>query len=156
MRQPRVFHLLQRAHTALFRAADHALKTHIGLTTSQQAVLFSLVKNDGAPISQIADQLHMGYSSLTGLVDRMEAKGLLRRQPSETDARSVHVFIEEEGRAIVRSTVPFTKGVNAALLEPFSNDEQAIIEKFLNLVAENASDVVTEHSPSASQERRSA
>ncbi|MEM9285288.1 MAG: MarR family winged helix-turn-helix transcriptional regulator [Pseudomonadota bacterium] len=156
MRQPRVFHLLQKAHTALFRAADHALKTHIGLTTSQQAVLFSLTKKDGAPISQIADQLHMGYSSLTGLVDRMEAKGLLRRQQSESDARSVHVFIEDKGRAIVTSTKPFTKGLNAALLEPFSSEEQAVIEKFLHHVAANAADVVSEQTNTPSQERRTA
>jgi len=156
MGQPRVFHLLQKAHTALFRAADRALKTHIGLTTSQQAVLFSLVKNDGAPISQIADQLHMGYSSLTGLVDRMEAKRLLRRQASATDARSVHVFIEDQGRAIVHSALPFTKSVNAALLEPFTSEEQAIIERFLNHVAENAANLVAEQSPPSRQERHSA
>ncbi|MEO1657937.1 MAG: MarR family winged helix-turn-helix transcriptional regulator [Pseudomonadota bacterium] len=156
MRQPRVFHLLQKAHTALFRAADHALKTHIGLSASQQAVLFCLTKSDGAPISQIADQLRMGYSSLTGLVDRMEAKGLLRRQQSESDARSVHVFLENKGRAVIATTTPFIKDVNAALLEPFSDDEQAVIARFLDHVAKNAADVVSDHANIHSQERLSA
>ncbi|MEO1042231.1 MAG: MarR family winged helix-turn-helix transcriptional regulator [Pseudomonadota bacterium] len=156
MRQPRVFHLLQKAHTALFRAADHALKAHLGLSTSQQAVLFSLSNNDGAPISQIADQLHMGYSSLTGLVDRMEGRGLVKRQQNQADARSVHVFIEDKGRAIVKAATPFTKGVNADLLEPFSPEEQATIEKFLDHVATSATEIVDHHARNASQERHSA
>ncbi|MEM7739220.1 MAG: MarR family winged helix-turn-helix transcriptional regulator [Pseudomonadota bacterium] len=156
MRQPRVFHLLQKAHTALFRAADHALKTQLGLSTTQQAVLFSLAQHDGAPISQIADQLHMGYSSLTGLVDRMETRGLVTRRQNQADARSVHVFIEDKGRAMVQAAMPFTKGINAALLEPFSPTEQNTIERFLDHVATNATDVVDHHANNARQERFSA
>ena len=63
MQQPRIFYLLQKAHSALFRAADHALKQRLGLTASQQAVLFILTKDDGKPISAIAEELKMGKSS---------------------------------------------------------------------------------------------
>lgn len=153
MKQPRIFHLIQQAHSALFRAADYALKKSMGLTASQHAVLFFLMKHDGAPISLIADALKMGKSSLTGLIDRMTDKGLVRRRQSAADARSYEVFIENEGRRIVEAALPGARRINAALLEPFSTEERAVIERFLRHVADNADTIVATHAEAAFKER---
>ena len=154
MRQPRVFHLLQLAHSALFRAADRALQTNVGLTASQQAVLFVLMQRDGAPITAIADQLRMGKSSLTGLIDRMSAKELVTRRQSPSDARSFEVFIEDAGRHLVHATLASTKKINASLLKPFSSDECAVIERFLKHVSENAEEIVIAQTASLLRERK--
>ena len=61
-KQLKIFHLLQLAHAALFKAADKKLKNELHISTTQLAVLFSLVKQDNAPITAIADQLNMSYS----------------------------------------------------------------------------------------------
>ena len=153
MKQPRIFHLVQQAHSALFRASDHALKKRMGLTASQHAVLFFLMKQDGAPISLIADALKMGKSSLTGLIDRMTEKGLVRRRQNAADARSYEVFIENEGRRIVEASLSGTRRINAALLEPFSTEERAVIERFLRHVADNADTIVATHAEAAFKER---
>ena len=142
MRYPKIFKLMQRAHSAIFRASDHALRKSFGLTASQQGVLFLLGARDGAPISEIADQLQMGKSSLTGLIDRMEALGLVERRQSEDDGRRFHVFIAPAGRALVEATLPATKRINNAMLASFSASECAVIERFLNHVADNAFDIV--------------
>ena len=154
MRQPRVFHLIQQAHSALFRAADHALQENVGLTTSQQAVLFVLMRRDGAPITTIADELRMGKSSLTGLIDRMSAKGLVTRRQSPTDARSYEVFIEDAGRELVHDTLASTKKINTSLLQPFSAKECAVIERFLRHVSDNAEEIVRSQSTSSVRKRR--
>ncbi|MFC3117754.1 MarR family winged helix-turn-helix transcriptional regulator [Jhaorihella thermophila] len=77
----RVFHLLQVAHSALFRAADKRSRRMAGLTTTQIAILLILRKSDGLPISALAAQLAMGKSSLTGLIDRLADKRLVERRP---------------------------------------------------------------------------
>ena len=154
MRQPRVFHLIQQAHSALFRAADHALQENVGLTTSQQAVLFVLMRRDGTPITTIADELRMGKSSLTGLIDRMSAKGLVTRRQSPTDARSYEVFIEDAGRELVHDTLASTKKINTSLLQPFSAKECAVIERFLRHVSDNAEEIVRSQSTSSVRKRR--
>lgn len=138
----RVFHLLQLAHSALFRATDRALKIQLGISTTQQAVLFALIKKDGQPIMTIADQLNMGKSSLTGLVDRMSDKGLVQRQQSTEDARSFEVFITDAGREAVGETVQSTRRMNEALLAPFSSDERVVIDRFLRHVATNSTAIV--------------
>ena len=143
MRQIPVFHLIHKAHCALFRAADQALKGHEGLTATQHAVLFILLKQDGTPISVIADELNMGKSSLTGLIDRMSEKGFLRRVQSKTDARSYEVYLEELGRKVGESSLAGTRQINGAILEPFNSREQAVIERFLEHVSNNSAEIVS-------------
>lgn len=145
MADPRFFHLVQRAHSALFRASDRALKRHIGVTASQLGILFLLNEDDGQPITAIADQLNMGKSSLTGLVDRMSEKGLVRRRVCPADARRVDVLIEEEGQRMVAAAGEGTKRINAALVAPFDAGERATIEKFLRYVSDHAETIVSTH-----------
>ena len=141
---PRVFHLLQKAHSALFRAADLRAKTTLGLTTTQQGVLLVLSQKDGLPISSIAKTLSMGKSSLTGLVDRMCEQGFLRRAPAASDGRVVNIFIEDKGRQIVARSLPDIKSYNQQLLAPFNDEQQETISRFLEHVAQNAHLIVAE------------
>lgn len=144
-RSPRVFHLIQRAHSALFRAADRKLKMDAGISASQQGILLVLARQDGLPITEIADQLSMGYSSLTGLIDRMADKGLVRRETDMRDGRVQKIFIEPYGQEVVGQTLLGIKRINARLLGPFSKSEQQVIERFLTHVAVNGADIVFEN-----------
>ncbi|MBM1817273.1 MarR family winged helix-turn-helix transcriptional regulator [Pseudosulfitobacter pseudonitzschiae] len=143
----RIFHKLQIAHSALFRAADHRTRDQLGLTTSQLAVLFILSRTDGQPISKISNTLAMGKSSLTGLVDRMCAKGLVRRSPSKEDGRVINIYLEQLGRNALEQGARETSQFNTALLAPFSVAEQDIIERFLTHLATNADDIINGSSP---------
>ncbi|MEL7486692.1 MAG: MarR family winged helix-turn-helix transcriptional regulator [Pseudomonadota bacterium] len=154
MRQPRVFHLLQRAHSALFRASDRALRDRAGLTATQQAILFSLASDDGVAITAIASDLRMGNSSLTGLIDRMSVQGLVERRRSDDDGRSHLVFIKPAGREVVSATLAETRRINAGLLKPFSDAERATIERFLTHVSENAEAIVNRNADDLTKERK--
>lgn len=140
--QLRVFHQLQVAHSALFRAADQRTRETVGLTTSQFAVLIVLSQEDGQPISDIAKQLAMGKSSLTGLVDRMVDRGLVRRMPSERDGRVINIHLEPEGQELLTRGVRETKHFNAALLDPFDETEQEVIGRFLDHLVSHADEII--------------
>ncbi len=142
------------AHSALFRAADRRLKAEAGISVSQQGVLFVLGRQDGVPITEIADVLNMGYSSLTGLVDRMSDKKLVRRMPDSADGRVQNVFIEQKGRDVLARTLADVKRINGALLQPFSASEQRVIERFLTHVAKNAADITFETNAASPQSER--
>ncbi|MFC6686980.1 MarR family winged helix-turn-helix transcriptional regulator [Jhaorihella thermophila] len=138
----RVFHLLQVAHSALFRAADKRSRRMAGLTTTQIAILLILRKSDGLPISALAAQLAMGKSSLTGLIDRLADKRLVERRPCPRDARVTLIRLTEAGRAAAATALPDTRRHNAALLEPFSDDERAVIRRFLQHLTDNAETII--------------
>lgn len=137
-----VFHQLQVAHTALFRAADHRSRSEIGLTTTQLAVLFVLGRSDGQPISQIAKELAMGKSSLTGLIERMCDKGFVRRRTSSTDGRVTNIYLEPLGQEAIEHGRLEAKHYNQELLAPFTAEEQETIQRFLMHLSENADSII--------------
>lgn len=140
---PRIFYLLQTAHSALFRAADRRLKDEFGISSTQLAVLFVLRGNDGLPISEIADRLRLRKSSLSGLIDRMTISGLVRRVTSSHDRRVQCIHIEDAGLNIAKEAAGLVQGINARLLAEYSKSEQEVIGRFLFQTAEKADQLLT-------------
>lgn len=142
MSKLRIFHQLQAAHAALFRAADHHLRDQIGLGSAQQAILFMLAKKDGLSLGEVAERLHIGKSGLSGLVDRMETAGLVERTPDAEDRRRIGLHLLPAGRELAERSRPITKAINAELLEPFSSKERETIARFLDHVTSHSQGVV--------------
>lgn len=69
-----------------------------GLTPQQFYVLKTLTEHGGTcPIGEIARAHHLTNATMTGLVNRLEAVGLVSRERSEVDRRSVMVALTEAG-----------------------------------------------------------
>ena len=68
------------------------------LSLTQLRVL-GILRDRRLRITALAEYLGLEKSTMTGLVDRAEKRGLLARAPSPTDGRAVEVFITAEGAA---------------------------------------------------------
>ncbi len=69
-----------------------------GLTTPQFYVLKTLIEHEGQiPIGQIAQLHSLTNATMTGLVSRLEAVGLVRREQNAADRRSVTVILTADG-----------------------------------------------------------
>lgn len=139
---PRVFLMLSKAHTALARVADRRTRDVAGLSVTQHGMLFLLERQNGLTVSALAQALSVQISSLSGLVDRMEASGLVRRERGDGDGRVVRIFLEDSARDLLTRTRPMVQDMNRALLAPFDEAEQQVITRFLEHVAENAEAIV--------------
>ncbi|MFK0280872.1 MarR family winged helix-turn-helix transcriptional regulator [Streptomyces sp. NPDC090499] len=73
-----------------------------GLTHMQVKVL-THVHRDPASMREIAEQLACDASNITGIVDRLEAGGFVRREVSPTDRRVKNVIATDAGRDVLRS-----------------------------------------------------
>lgn len=131
VKSPRIFHALQQANASLFRAADSELKAREGITTSHQVILFILTDEDGLPSSEIASRSGMSKSRLTGLVDTLVEKKLVRRAQGQADARQQFLHLTDEGRALIARTRQWVTSLNKALLEHFDSAERETISRFL-------------------------
>lgn len=69
------------------RATLPPLAAELELSAAQCHVLHVIEPGRPIPMRQLADTLACDASNVTGLVDRLEARGLVRRQPSPTDRR---------------------------------------------------------------------
>ena len=90
----------------LRRSAFDEQARPMGLTRSQFSVLAHLGRHDeqGMNQSEIAAALEVGKVTLGGLVDRLEASGLVRRELSGEDRRIKRVRLTPKGRRALKNT----------------------------------------------------
>ncbi|HEY5032348.1 MAG TPA: MarR family transcriptional regulator [Actinomycetes bacterium] len=94
---------LVRTQARLWDMVDAQMRRDSGLTMPRYDVLMQL---DGAGgrlgLGELASMIVLSPSGLSKLLDRMEAAGLLRREPDPRDARSTFARITRHGRTVVR------------------------------------------------------
>ncbi len=90
---------LYRASRAMTRAYMPLLEP-LGLTYSQYIVLLVLWEEDGVPVKRIGERLALDSATLTPLLKRLEAQGLLERRRDATDERIVRIQLTRKGRAL--------------------------------------------------------
>lgn len=73
----------------------------LGLTYPQYLVLSALGENDGLTIGGVAARLDLESSTVTPLVKRLEAAGLVERRRGREDERKVEVTMTDAGRALL-------------------------------------------------------
>lgn len=104
-----------RAATAVYRP----LLEELGLTYPQYLVLMVLWEEDGRSVRELGQALELDSGTLSPLLKRLEAAGLLRRTRSAMDERRVEVYLTENGRALQEKALPLPQRVaEAAGLEP--------------------------------------
>lgn len=83
-----------RAH----RASAQAILGEIGLHPGQENVLQVLLADDGRSMTKLAETLKVKPPTVTKMVARMAAQGLVRRISSDEDGRAAHVYLTDHGR----------------------------------------------------------
>jgi DNA-binding MarR family transcriptional regulator len=131
---------LLRAHAAAVGRIERDLAaSEPDLPLTWYDVLVALV---GAParrlrLRELADEVLLSRSGLTRLVDRLEAAGLLRREPDPTDRRGAFAVITEAGYEALRRTWPlYARGIQAHFARYLETDEAAVLARALDRVAE--------------------
>lgn len=128
----RLFYLLNRARQRVNKFADQHTETHLGISITQLGALLLIHQDEGCLLKDIANNLGLNNSALTGLANRMEQNGLVVRKPCEQDKRASRLFLTPEGREKVQLSFPLIKQLNTAMSEGFSDDEIKVVLKFLN------------------------
>jgi DNA-binding MarR family transcriptional regulator len=96
----------------------------VGLTSAQWAPLFKLrMAMKAVTIAELARELQMDPGATTRLIDRLEAKGLCRRERSELDRRVVNVALTPEGARVAEHIPAALSAVMNAHLAGFSHEE---------------------------------
>lgn len=72
----------------------------IGLTYPQYLVMLVLWEQEGLMVSEIGEKLHLDSGTLTPLLKRLEASGLLTRRRAVDDERRVHIALTAAGHAL--------------------------------------------------------
>ncbi len=96
---------LARAYHA-FSAYSAAHVRQLGLTPAQFDVIATLGNTQGMPLSQLAQKTLITKGTLTGIIDRLEAKGFVRREVPAGDRRSFRAVLTPAGEALFSRVFP--------------------------------------------------
>jgi DNA-binding MarR family transcriptional regulator len=99
-----------------------------------QTRLLGVLRDRSPGMHQLARHLGLDKSSVTGLVDRAEKRGLVRRRPSSDDGRGIEVDITAAGRKLAeRVAGEFAQRI-AELIEPLEPAEQEALSRMASRI----------------------
>lgn len=107
------------------------------ITPSQYALLQRLYVQDGLTPSQLAQELRLDTSSITGILGRLEKKGLIDRVYSQEDRRSVRIHLREEGKALWAQVDRVIEDANARITEGLDAERYDQLLSSLTLLEHN-------------------
>lgn len=95
---------LQRAHRELTRALEVALDERYGLSLSSLELLGRLAAAEQRrrQLSRLAAEVELSLSRVSRIIDSLQRRGLVRREPYPGDTRATNACLTDEGLALVR------------------------------------------------------
>ena len=106
-----------------------------GLRPVEYTLLTLIVENPGGTLVRLARALAVTAPNITMWVDKLEARGLVRRQPSPTDRRAQVLHATPEGEALARQATQSILEAERAALSTLSPAEHAMLVELLHKVA---------------------
>jgi MarR family transcriptional regulator, organic hydroperoxide resistance regulator len=122
-----------RAHRS--RAAE--LLGALGLYPGQEMFLFWLQREDGQTLSQIAERMGVQPPTVTKMVTRMEASGLLERRASPRDSRVTQVFLTEHANTLLPEIERVWVQLEDETTSGMNPEDRALMRQLLMRVFEN-------------------
>lgn len=128
--------LTNRLATAMRYAFEKRLE-EFGLTAPQYGFLARLFEEDCQSLSIIGKSLYCDKPTMTGIANRLEKKGFIRKVRDEEDRRVIKAVLTENGRRLRDVLRNIAKELNAEALNDFSEKEIKLFKSMLKMSLDN-------------------
>ena len=121
---------------------SHTTFRHSGITGPQLSVLETFKHRSTANAVDVARQVHLSMATLSGIIARLEQRGLIERARSDQDRRKTDIRLTSAGRHLLATAPPL---LDPAFIEAFVHrlpnwEQQMILSALKRLVALLATD----------------
>jgi DNA-binding MarR family transcriptional regulator len=103
----------------------------VRITAAQAGILFLLKQKDGRTMTELSQILGIDNSTMTGLTDRLEKAGFLKRHANPADRRASHIHITPQGLAEVEGAKKVIRRVNEEMKTGFTAEEIEAFKRVL-------------------------
>lgn len=107
------------------------------VTVSHWVVLCRLWQSDGVSTSEVGQFLEQIGGSLTGVLERMEDRGLITRKQDESDKRCFRIFLTQAGLDLIEILPPIAQNCLDETFAGVSEPDKIYFKDFLNEIIEN-------------------
>lgn len=130
-------YLVNRVRTSLFNAIDQELAP-LEVTSAQYIIMAQLFYGMAESPSQICQSISYDPGAMTRMIDRLEAKGVIRRVRHPQDRRALTLELTDEGKAVFPKLRLSVIHVMNRFLKGFTKTEARQLEGLLQRVLANA------------------
>jgi DNA-binding MarR family transcriptional regulator len=135
-------HLIRRAHQiswAIF--LDECAE--FGLTPVQYAALSAIGVHDGTDATRLSSMIAYDRSTIGSILDRLEKRDLIRREPSPHDRRQKLIYLTEQGHKLLEECEESVIRVQNRIVGVLSRDEREQFLKLLTRIVELNNDITS-------------
>ncbi len=126
---------IERDLNAIRKAVRRPFESEVAagdLTTPQRGVMQILVRNHGITLKELTSQIGLAHSTVSGIVDRLEKKGMLERRSDVRDGRLARLYPTVAVTRFIRDRMPaLTQGPLIEALRKATEDERLEIRQAL-------------------------
>lgn len=130
-------YLVSQIRNALFAALDKEMLP-LDLTASQFVVVIGAMRNRARTVNEFCQMAGIEPGPMSRLLDRLEAKGIVRRVRDSKDRRQVNVTLTDKGAALYPQINAGIHKVYGHLLNGFSEQEALNLKHALEKILMNA------------------
>ncbi|MNZ61824.1 Multiple antibiotic resistance protein MarR [compost metagenome] len=128
-----IAHMLAASNALKDRMLDKYL-AHLDITAAQFKVLFFIGRNRANTPAELCRELSLDSGSMTRMLDRLEKKELLLRQPCPNDRRSVRLQLSKAGEAVNAQAPEIASAAMNDLVDCLSAEELQTLTGLLDKV----------------------
>ena len=103
-----------------------------GLTHAQFDIIATLGNTEGMSYKELGDKTLITKGTMTGVIERLEQKGLVERVRSLDDKRSWFIRLSPQGEQVFREVFPKVTSRGGEVFAAYSDDDFAALEKVLS------------------------
>jgi|SRR5437667_8178320 len=129
-------HLIKEVRAVMMVAMEKELEP-LDIMPAQFVILTRLAEGDADTVSVLCKDVSYDPGAMTRMIDRLEAKGFIRRLRSSEDRRAVKLELTAEGRKVYPELKARAVAVQNALLRGFTKTEAQQLEAFLRRMLAN-------------------
>jgi DNA-binding MarR family transcriptional regulator len=104
------------------------------ITPLQYAILSATAELPGIDQIGVGGRVGLDRTTVVGIVDRLERKGLIKRRTDKNDRRVRKLILTDAGQQLLQDMTSAVRRIQMRILEPLSNNERTIFVKYLKRV----------------------
>jgi MarR family transcriptional regulator, organic hydroperoxide resistance regulator len=121
----------------LRRAISDSMLNEIGLHVGQEMFFVSILHEEGATQSEIAEHLHVQRATVTNMLRRLEEGELIERRGDPDDQRLLRVYLTDKGRAIQQQLQQVWYSIEDQTTRNMTPEERLLFRRLLLQAQQN-------------------
>lgn len=136
-----IHYKLRECHTNCQKTIIGRIKENADLRPGEPKILEFLLEHEPCEQKQIAAGCSLDSASVTGILGRMEKRGLVKRENMNGNRRSLYVSMTDEGRRLSKVVEDAFLAVDNAAVKGMSEDEVSEFMRLLGIINNNLTEL---------------